>query len=416
MHIHLARWIVTPGRPPLENGGVVTFGGKIVAVDRAATLRSHYHGTIREHGDAIICPPLVNAHCHLELSSLDYMLKPAGRGPGSFTAWVKHLIALKEGIEERQWGSAMEDGVLQLLDNGVAVLGDVGNTQRVPMFVERAGRMWPFRGIFFQEIIAPSEKNSVFPSSHATGLQPERLSGESAPMFVRAFSAHAPYTVSPSNIQALNRWNLQRGLPFSIHLAESLDETEFLKNGSGPLRSLMEEKGHWPPDWPIPGKSPVNYLEALGCLHSRTICVHCVQVDSEDIELLARKKATVCLCPGSNRFIGVGRAPAAAMHEAGINLAIGTDSLASNRRLSIFSEMAELAGTAPELEPEAIFRAATLGGAMALRLESETGSLEPGKTALFLTVQGKCTSAEEVFEFLVNQAHRESVNTELVEG
>ncbi len=418
MHIHLARWIVTPGRPPLENGGVVTFGGKIVAVDRAAVLRSHYHGTVTDHGEAVICPALVNAHCHLELSPLDYGLKPTVNSPGSFVRWVNRLIALRQEIREDQWSSAIEDAVFQLIDNGVGVLGDVGNTERVPLFVERTESLWPFLGIFFQEIIAPSEKNSTQlpPQFYDSYPEPQRLSVNAAPAFTRALSAHAPYTVAPSHIIALNRWNLDRGLPFSIHLAESRDETEFLENGSGPLRELMEEKGHWPPDWSIPGKSPVKYLEMLGCLHSHSLCVHCVHVNSEDIELIALRNANVCLCPRSNRFIGVGKAPVAAMHRAGINLALGTDSLASNRRLSIFSEMAELARIAPEMPPDAILNAATIGGARALGVESQTGSLEPGKNALFLAVQGKCRSEQEVLEFLVNQAHRGSVNTELLEG
>ena len=420
MHIHLARWIVTPGRPPLEDGGVVTFGGKIVAVDRAATLRSHYHGKVTDHGDAIICPPLVNAHCHLELSPLDYKLKPARPGPGSFSSWVNQLIALRETISHDQWENAIEDAVFQLVDNGVAVLGDVGNAQHVPAFIKKIGSLWPFLGIFFQEIIAPSENrplqldNNLDNNDNDTPC--ERLSAESAPAFIRALSPHAAYTVAPSALKALSNWNLRRGLPLAIHLAESPDEMEFFKKGEGPLCGLMKERGHWPPDWDIPLMSPVKYLDHLGCLHEKTLCIHCVQVDTEDMALIASRKASVCLCPRSNYFIGVGIAPAAEMHRAGINLALGTDSLASNRRLSIFSEMAELARNAPELPPEAIFTAATLGGARALGLDRETGRIEPGRTALFLIVQGKCESESEVMEFLVNQAESEAVNTTLTEG
>ncbi len=418
MHIHLARWIVTPERPPIENGGIVTFGGKIVAVDSASTLRSHYHGTVTDHGDAIICPPLVNAHCHLELSQLDYKLKPASPGPGSFTSWVKTLIALREKEDANRWGSAIEDAVFQLLDNGVAVLGDVGNTKRVPLFIERAGRMWPFLGIFFQEIISPLKNGTPIDLPlHKEGTKPvaERLSDQSVWPFYRAISAHAPYTVAPSKIREIDQWNRKRGLPFAIHLAESADEIEFMRHGTGALKELMESKGHYPPDWEIPGMSPVKYIDVLGCLHDRTLCIHCVHVDDDDITLLSRRRASVCLCPRSNRFIGVGKAPAYAMYRAGINLALGTDSLASNRRLSIFSEMAELSHTSPDMPHRAIFQAATIGGAKALGLQHLTGSIEPGKAALFLVIQARCKTLDKTFETLVNQAHNGSIHITFVE-
>ncbi len=416
MRIHLARWLVTPGRPPLENAGIVTFGGRIVAVDRAAPLRRHYHGEVTDHGDAIICPPLVNAHCHLELSPLDYKLRPALPGPGSFVNWVKHLITLRQTIDEKKWGSAIEDAVFQLLDNGVGVLGDVGNSGHVPLFVERSGDLWPFMGIFFQEIIEPSGNNlpAVLTEDHGRGK--ERISAGSAPSFLRALSAHAPYTASPSLIRAINQWNMKRRLPFTIHTAESCDETAFLQQGKGPLRDLLEQKGHWPPDWDIPRTSPVKYLDSLGCLHNRTLCIHCVQVNRQDLQLIASRRASVCLCPRSNRFIGVGKAPAGAMNRAGINLALGTDSLASNRKLSIFSEMAALAEDAPDIPPDAILKAATLGGARALGFEQKTGTLDPGKSALFLIVHGQCATAGETIEFLVHQAHKGSVNVALYEG
>ena len=104
------------------------------------------------------------------------------------------------------------------------------------------------------------------------------------------------------------------------------------------------------------------------------------------------------------------------MNRAGINLALGTDSLASNRKLSIFSEMAALAEDAPDIPPDAILKAATLGGARALGFEQKTGTLDPGKSALFLIVHGQCATAGETIEFLVHQAHKGSVNVALYEG
>ncbi len=414
MRIHLARWIITPDHPPMENGGVATFGGRIVAVGSAVELRRNFHGEVTDHGNAILCPALVNCHCHLELSHLSYRLKPSEQcRPGGFSDWVRKLIRIREQEGHGAcWEDAVEDAMLQMADNGIAVLGDVGNGDLVLSFVQRSRNHWPLAGIYFKEIIAPI--NAQQPELPEPRIK--RLSSPSAMPFFAAVSAHAPYTVAPDTLKAIDNWNRGAGTPFTIHAAESPDETEFFKSGTGPLQKLVEERGHWPPDWKIPGTSSVQYLESLGCLHEKTVLIHCVQADSEDLDIIAENRASVCLCPGSNRFIGVGKAPSCEMYKRGINIALGTDSLASNRKLSILSEMAQLASDAPELPPEAILKAATAGGAKALGHENDFGRLEPGKSALMLLIRGECATAGDALEFTVCQAHRDTVNVSLIEG
>ncbi len=412
MIIHLARWLITPDRPPTENAGVVTFGGKIIAAGKRAEIRRDFHGKTIDYGDAIICPPLVNAHCHMELSNLAWKLEPGEvRGNGAFIRWVRQLIALRELLQKTS-ENAIEHAMYQMIDNGIAVIGDVGNSSDLPDFVHQNQELWPFAGIFFQEIISPLERLAPdLPPSEKT-----LISHEASLPFFRAFSAHAPYTVSPSAIREIDCWNRASGLPFCIHAAESEDETEFLQQGTGAIVELMKEKGHWPLDWKIPGASAISYLKSLGCLHSRTLLIHCVQADAKDLDLVADSRASVCLCPLSNRFIGVGTAPAHEMYKRGINIALGTDSLASNRQLSIFSEMAQLAKDAPGLSAEAIFRAATAGGAEALGFEDMYGRIQAGMPAIMMVVRGECQTGDAAMEFLVNQAQDESVNISLVES
>jgi cytosine/adenosine deaminase-related metal-dependent hydrolase len=189
---------------------------------------------------------------------------------------------------------------------------------------------------------------------------------------------------------------------FSIHVAESAEEIEFLQTGTGSFRSFLESRGAWDNSFNPPGTGAVHYLEQLGVLDHRTLCVHVVHIDEQEIEILANKQVNVCLCPGSNRHLGVGKAPVKQMLSAGILPAIGTDSLSSNKTLNVWREMQILREDHPGLMPQDVFAMATIGGAVAWGRDDELGSLSPGKSAFFLSIESKDSfdSDLEVFDFL----------------
>lgn len=398
LRLHLARWVVPVGSSPIENGAVATFGGRIVAVGHARELQAHLLGERKDHGDVILCPALVNVHSHLELSALKWRLSPGG----DFVGWIRSLIAARERIEPGEWEPAIHEAVADLKVSGVIAVGDVGNTDFIPRLSQESGNAWPLRGVFFRELIAPSPPlldvlGASKPSTRDSG------SRDTNPKLAEAFSAHAPYSVTPSVLEAIKAWARRRGLPFSIHVAESLEEVEFLRDGVGPIKDFLNEKGHWPLGFPLPGCSPIAYLDRFALLDETTICVHSVHVDEADVAILVRSGAAVCLCPRSNVFLGVGIPPAEQIWRAGVSLALGTDSLASNDRLSIFAEMSSLANLAPGLEPAAIVAIASLGGARALGIEADWGTLSPGRIATFLAVRPAPSRARDVLECLVHQ-------------
>ncbi len=406
--LHTAQWVVPVSGPPIENGAIATFEGKIVRTGRARELQSSYLAEIRDYGDSILCPALINAHTHLELSSLKGRLSPGG----SFVDWIRTLVEIRSHIRPEEWVPAIKKALIEMQREGIIAIGDVGNSELIPQLSSKIGRSWPFRGVFFRELVCPLAKElgpdimDIFGHNQANAFW---FGGLYHPLR-RAFSGHAPYSVAPSVLKAIKAWDQDHGLPFSIHLAESEEETEFLQTGMGLLRELLEEKGHWPLEYEIPRTSPVNYLYNLGILNSDTLCVHCVHVDQDDISLLAETGTRVCLCPRSNIFLGVGIPPAEALHSSGITLALGTDSLASNDRLSIFAEMACLSRLAPGLSPEAIFTAGTSGGAEALGISESLGTLAPGKTAIFLAVASGPIGQKDVLEFLVHEGANRPVN------
>ena len=402
--LHTARWVVPVSGPPIENGAVATFGGEIVGIGRARELQSSYLAEIRDYEDSILCPALINAHTHLELSPLKGRLSPSG----SFVDWVRSLVEARSHIGPEEWMPAIKKAVTEMQKEGIIAVGDVGNSDLIPRLSSKVDSNWPFRGIFFRELVRPlaseNETDLDMPGANTIWIRDLHCP------LRHSFSGHAPYSVAPSVLKAIKAWDQGHGLPFSIHLAESGEEIEFLQTGMGPIKELLEEKGHWPLGYEIPKTSPVNYLDRLGLLDKDTVCVHCVHVDQDDISILAKSGSSICLCPRSNIFLGVGIPPVEALHASGIPLALGTDSLASNDRLSIFAEMACLSRLAPGLSPAVIFRAGTSGGAEALGISEKWGTLAPGKAAIFLAIASGPIGQRDVSEFLVHEGAKGSAN------
>jgi 5-methylthioadenosine/S-adenosylhomocysteine deaminase len=191
-------------------------------------------------------------------------------------------------------------------------------------------------------------------------------------------SPHAPYTCTVDVYRACEAL----GLPVATHLAESVAENEFLRTGAGSWRAFAALLV------PPPGETGIRALADAGLLGPHVLAAHCVQADVEEIALLAANDVSVAHCPRSNALLGCGIAPLAAMRDAGIRLCIATDSPASTPSFDMFDEMraAVSAARARERRPDALtaeeaLELATLGGARALRLETEVGSITRGKQA-----------------------------------
>lgn len=187
-----------------------------------------------------------------------------------------------------------------------------------------------------------------------------------------------------------------------MHVAESTQEIEFLRTGGGPFRDFLTQRGVEVDGFTIPGMGAIEYLDSLGVLDGQTLCVHGVHVEDDEIALLAARGATVCLCPGSNRFMGVGVAPVEKMIAQGIPLVLGTDSLASNPHLNLWQEMKVLREDHPGIAPEAVFAMASFNGARLLGLGERLGTVAPGVSSSLLAVRCPAKSESDIFEYLTS--------------
>lgn len=377
MRILTAAWVVPVSGPPIPRGAVAIEGDAIVGCGPARSLLREHEARqpqIIDLGTAIVVPAWVNAHTHLELSWM--AAEPLPRG--SYPAWVRAMIGRRKA-GDAEIHDAIVRAVGAMRASGTTVLGDVGNTLAALDPLRRS----ELSGSFFLEVLGDRSRaaSSVALADADAGCPHDR--------FAVSVTPHGPHTVQPALLAELAERAKLTKLPLSIHAAESREEVELLASGTGPLRAILESVGTIDRSWHPPGISPIHVLDAAGLLGPSTLAVHCVHVGSEDAAILASRGTTAVLCPRSNAALGVGTPPVALLLAAGVRLALGTDSLASNEDLDILAELAALRRIATDVPPTALIRAATLGGAEALGLGAQIGSIEPGKRATLLAVRRK---------------------------
>ncbi len=376
-----ARYVYPVTAAPIQDGAVAVAGERILAVGRAADLAERYPSARRvDLGESALLPAAINAHTHLELTALEHAI-PADL---DMAAWILALMRARSGLDDAALRASAAEGVRRSLASGVAAVGEICSAgQSVGPLVESE-----LRGIVYYELLSGDPARAA--ETLARGQrQLARWREEYPGTQVRfGLSLHAPYTVSAPLFEQGSAWAQAEGVPLSIHAAESPAEIAWLRDRSGPIRETLYATLGLPPDLePAAARSPMRYLRERGALSPQTLLAHGVQVDADDLALLAASGAAVAHCPRSNTRLRNGRLPWAAYRAAGVRLALGTDSLASSPSLSIWDEAAyaaELHARAGEPPtPAELLWLATMGGADALGLAHELGSLESGKLARF---------------------------------
>lgn len=375
MTTYRASWILPIAQPPLRDGWVAVDDGVIAAVGAGAAAGA------TDLGAVALLPALVNAHTHLELAYLAGAVAPAGR----FLDWIRTVMAARRGYSDPRDPAIMgaaRAAIAAARASGTGLVGDVSNTLVTVPLLGEAGM--PAR-VFYELLGFNADDPAGRVHEARAALDAARDAGESVRL---SLAPHAPYSVSPALFAALRGdLDAHAGDVSTVHLAESVDEVEFLARGSGGWRELLIELGVWSSAWRPPGASPVSYLADLGFLDARVLAVHGVQCGGDDLARLRALGTTVVSCPRSNRHVGVGDPPLEAFYAAGVDVAFGTDSLASVADLNMFAELAAARRLAPRAAARTLLESATLRGARALGFGDAFGSIEPGKRAALIAVQ-----------------------------
>ncbi|MBI3846822.1 MAG: amidohydrolase family protein [Planctomycetes bacterium] len=366
-----ARYLVTRAGDVVENAELrVDAAGRITAVGRRTRYPSGGPEVI-DFGDAAILPGLVNAHVNLELSGMRGRV-PAG---ADFTQWLRALLAARANETPASLEAASDAGVREAVRAGTTTLGDISTSGCSARSLARAH----VRALAFEEAIGlatdAAEAGRALLESRI-GAVPSKTG-----LLAWGVSPHAPYSVSRELFRTAAAVAAARRLPLAVHVSETREEVEFVKTGRGPFRELLEDLGA-PVDRFVPPRcTPVRYLHELGVLGPSTLLVHANYLDDDDVTLVRAAGSAVVFCPRSHRFFGHRDHPFARLRRAGVTVALGTDSLASNDSLDVLAEMRAVAALPNAPSPSEIVAMATSAGARALGLGDRAGVIEVGREA-----------------------------------
>lgn len=353
------RWLLNPDQSPLENVELVEHCGRIVEIRSLAV-------SDRSILPVILIPALVNAHTHLEFSSLSEPIRPAL----PFQDWITAVIQWRRDADTggRQ---SIRQGLMESQQGGVTAIGEITTTH--PISADDVSRGSSV--VSFREII---------------GLQPERIpelsclaeehlrrftTAEKHASVVGGISPHAPYSVHPDLFESLIESAINYNAVVAVHLAETRDEIELLHEGSGAFVGFLKRLDLWDSATFPGGRSIRDFLEQLARA-PRALAVHGNYFSNEDIQYLAKQPnvATV-FCPRTHAFFGHTPHPIAHLMAKNARVVLGTDSRASNPDLSLWKELQFVAVRFPDISIPRLLAMATIDAADALGLPPDRHKL-----------------------------------------
>ncbi len=385
----------------IENGALAVSNGRIAALGETASILADYRADeMLDAGGRIVMPGLIDTHAHLATVLLRGLVEDLPLEPWLKKVWVGESIAMTaENVE-----TAVRLGISELVLGGTTCAVDM---YWFPDAAARAAKQVGFR----------LANGPVFLENDNT---PDGMSFDDRLAFAREFVAqykgdalihamlmpHSTYTDSPAALLKIKTLADQLGVMVHIHSAET----------AGEVQDVRERHG----------LSPIRLLDSLGLIDERILLAHCVHVDPDEIDLIARKGAGVAHNPISNMKLASGFAPITQMMAQQVKLSIGTDGAQSGNDLDMWWSMRLAAllqkgiqRDATVMKAQDVVRMATIGAANCIGMGDEIGSLETGKRADLILLRRNAahlTPLYDVYAHLVYAYGREDVDAVMVGG
>ena len=361
-----ADYVFPVSADPIKNGIVtVDEQGRIISVTDnhpPATKGGHL-----EHLKGIICPGFVNTHCHLELSHLKDKVAP-GRGLINF---IKDIQAVRTA-DSAAILKAAEKADYEMYQNGIVAVGDIANSN-VSLAVKTNSKIY-YHTFVEAFSFLPGKAQETFDKALA-------LLNEFKPQSC-SITPHAPYSVSKELFKLIKKYSDAGANLLSIHNQESEDENKFYRYRLGGFLDLYEHFGIDISFFKSQARNSLQSTIPLLTNKQEILLVHNTCTNLKDIYFIKRfdRKIHFCFCPGANLYIENKLPKIELFVDQGFNITLGTDSLASNSKLCILSEMRLLQEKFPSLSTARLIEWATINGARYLGIADEKGTIEEGKT------------------------------------
>lgn len=403
--LYSADWVLPIAAPPIREGAVLVDDGIIVWVGPRAAAPIGEAGdsgdvAIEPLGRAVLLPGLVNAHTHLELTTLRGFLEGF-----DFREWLRTLTEVRRDLlTPDDLVDASRVGIAEALRHGITTMADTTDSA-APL---QAMREMGVRGIGYVEVFGP-DPAQCGESMQRLKARVEALRALDTSLVRVGISPHAPYTVSATLFRAAAGLARDERLPMAVHIAESAAEVSFVRDGAGPFAERLRARGIGVAPQ---ASSPIALLDACGVLDVRPLLIHAIRVDDADLARIADAGATIVHCPISNAKLGHGIAPLDRMLAHGVAVGLGSDSVASNDRMHLLDEARQAtlmhavrSGQPDSLDAHTALTLATQGGAAALGLADRIGTLTPGKAADLTAFPLACEETGPVYDPAVTLVH-----------
>src|SRR5918996_1088861 len=352
----------------IQNGAVAVEGADIVGVDSTDAIKKQFRSadTI-DAGGQIVMPGLVNTHTHAPMVMFRGLADDL-----ALMEWLNKFIFPAEAktVSPEMVRTGTRLAALEMIQSGTTTYADMYYFEEE---IARETKAAGLRGVLGQTVIQFPVADAKTPQDGLARAEKFIAEFKGDPLITPAVAPHAMYTLDGPTLRAARELARRNGVPTLIHLAETRDE-------------VMAAQERFK-------SSPVSYLDNLGFLGPGVIAAHGVWVSDSDIAVLKAREVGVSHNPESNMKLASGTAPVTAYLRAGVALGLGTDGAASNNDMDMFEAMrvASLLHKLQTMDPRVVsaktaLEMGTIGGARALGMEKQIGSLESGKRADLITV------------------------------
>lgn len=396
MMIYRARLVVSMGGNVISDGAVAVEGTTIVGMGTYSDVVKRFSGMQEDLGEMILLPGLINAHCHLDYSSL----RGAISSQQSFTLWIQRINAIRRTMTDEDFMASISQGLEESRNWGTT---SILNIESYPeLMLKLPGpllRTW----WFFEMLDVRNRLDTEDVITGALSFFEERsdwLGGF-------GLSPHAPYTASLPLYHIANACSKKYAMPFATHLAESDEEFQMFTQSSGALFDFLQGLGRSMED--LSGETPIAYLLKNNALPPHAMLIHMNEVAETDYTLLSEANKLLHLnvvhCPGTHHYFNRRPFPMERLRSAGLSISLGTDSLASNRSLSLFEEMRSVWEEFPQFSAFEILEMVTQNPAKALQMQGRLGELKEGAMADMIAIPYH-GSMESCYEAIIDYRNR----------
>ena len=375
-----AAHLIPMASPALRDAAIAFDSTAILALGNVSDIRRQFpKARTINLGSAAILPGLINAHTHLDLS----LLGPPPPGPIRFVDWILSLRSRASQVTdwETHTRDAVAEGVRQSLACGVTAVGDIAGNTRASRAALASS---PLKGVSFGEVLGMAGRSAQFQPRLAAAID----RSFERPGLISGIEPHAPYSLDLANYRRCIETAREQSFPIATHLAESADEAGFLADHSGEFRRLWTALDAWTPGVSAFPAGPIRAMQAMGLLDLPALLAHVNYADDDELNLLARSRASVVYCPRTHAYFNHPPHRFREMLARGINVALGTDSAASSPDLNLLDDLRIVRRLNLDLPPRVLFEMITTRAARALGMANRIGAIANLRTRFFCLCGG----------------------------